>query len=96
MATLHLNLHRKWFDKIYQGLKVEEYREITPYWSKRFQDWRNKYNTVTFSNGYSKNRDQFEVELFNIKKDIGLPNWGAEEGKLYFVLSLGNLIKKNF
>ena len=36
MATLQLNLIKQWFDLTLQGIKKEEYRDITPYWAKRF------------------------------------------------------------
>ena len=35
MATLQLNLIKNWFDLTIQGVKKEEYRDITPYWAKR-------------------------------------------------------------
>ena len=34
--TIHLPIKRKWFDMILSGEKKEEYREIKPYWAKRF------------------------------------------------------------
>lgn len=36
MSTLHLTLKKKWFEMILSGEKKEEYREIKPYWEKRF------------------------------------------------------------
>lgn len=33
--TLHLILKDKWFQMYKDGLKTEEYREITPYWCNR-------------------------------------------------------------
>ena len=36
MATLQLNLIKQWFDLTLQGIKKEEYRDITPFWAKRF------------------------------------------------------------
>lgn len=33
--TLHLILKDKWFQLFKDGLKTEEYREITPYWCNR-------------------------------------------------------------
>lgn len=36
MNTHHFTLKREWFDKIHSGEKPEEYREIKPYWAKRF------------------------------------------------------------
>ena len=35
MATLQLNLIKQWFDLTLQGIKKEEYRDITPYWANR-------------------------------------------------------------
>ena len=54
--------------------------------------FRNEYSTITFSNGYAKNRRQFELELKRIKIDIGQTNWGAESDVHYFVLELGKMI----
>lgn len=34
-STLHLVLKDKWFQMFKDGLKTEEYREITPYWCNR-------------------------------------------------------------
>ena len=50
----------------------------------------NKFETITFSNGYSKDRDQFTIECLGIDIKEGNPNWGAETGKKYFVMKLGN------
>lgn len=52
-----------------------------------------KFDTITFSNGYSKKRPQFEIELKSIKIENGVLEWGAEKGKYYFVLELGDIVK---
>ena len=49
---LHLNLYRKYFDAILKGDKVVEYRDITPYWSKRLEG--RHYDIIQFRNGYAK------------------------------------------
>jgi len=36
MKTLDLVLKRRWYDLIQSGVKTEEYREIKPYWIRRF------------------------------------------------------------
>lgn len=36
---LTLPIKKKWFDMILSGEKKEEYREIKPYWDKRFETW---------------------------------------------------------
>ena len=104
--VLHLNLHRKWFDMIKSGEKTEEYRE-TRNWSKRmiFQ-WGKPipilikkkgvgYDPadiiICFSNGYSRNRDQFYCKIKYLKIDIGQclrQDWGAETDIEYFAFGL--------
>lgn len=100
--TFHLNVKRKWFDMILSGEKPEEYREIKTYWETRFwhlfpQELNGEtflpiVDSITFSNGYSKDRPQFEIELLGIEKGYGKPEWGAEPNKEYFVLKLGKLL----
>ena len=46
---------------------------------------------VTFSNGYAKDRDQFIIAWNSLDIGEGKPEWGAEKGKNYFVLELGEL-----
>lgn len=36
MKILNLILKKKWYDLIDKGVKLEEYREIKPYYSKKF------------------------------------------------------------
>ena len=46
---LHLSLKQEWFDLIKSGVKLEEYREITPYWIKRLTDiekYEHQLNTL--------------------------------------------------
>lgn len=52
------------------------------------------FDTITFSNGYKKDRPQFEIELKSIKIDTGNTRWGAIENEKYFVLELGNIIRR--
>ncbi len=117
MKTLHLNLKKKWFDMILNGIKPEEYRAITMYFinllidKTNFKDWGDndfireieyhgleilelkKYDTVTFSNGYAKNRPQFEIELLGIEIGQGREEWGAVKNEKYFVLKLNKIIR---
>jgi len=90
METLHLNLKRKWFDMIASGEKLEEYREIKPYWDRRFIDekrqnildattafeiaWKN-FNTITFKNGYQKDAPTIIVECKGIEIGKAKPEW---------------------
>ena len=57
---LHLNLYRKYFDQILKGEKTTEYREVTPYWSKRLEG--RHYDVIKFRNGYRKDAPEMVVE----------------------------------
>lgn len=83
---------------IYQGIKKEEYRELKKYWEDRLviDQALLVYDTITFSNGYRKNRQQFVIEHLSTDVKTGNPEWGAENGKEYFVLSLGKILSSNF
>lgn len=80
---------------ILSGEKKEEYREIKPYWTKRFYNILGTINSceawfsgsVIFKNGYSKNSPSIKCRV-EIVKDFGKPEWGAESGKLYYVLKI--------
>ena len=60
MKILHLNLYRKYFDQIARKHKVVEYRDITPYWSKRLEG--RHYDVIKFRNGYAKDAPEMIVE----------------------------------
>lgn len=47
------------------------------------------FTHVTFHLGYSKDRPSMTFALDKITINKGKPEWGAEEGKLYFVIHLG-------
>jgi hypothetical protein len=92
METLHLNLIKKWFDMVLSGEKKEEYRELSDYWKKRLTKVKmQNVKSITFSNGYAKDRRQMIVDLKYISIRQGLEDWGAIPGKEYFVLHLGSV-----
>lgn len=93
MKTLHLNLKKKWFDMIASGEKTTEYRQTSEYWEKRLFK---KYDTITFSNGYSKNRRQIIIQFEGIGMGTGRLDWGATSGVCYYKIRLGKIINKNF
>lgn len=106
--TLILPIKKKWFDMIRKGIKLEEYREIKPYYETRLMnafgfmlvngqivhgecvpeeiriEWPVK---VIFRNGYSRNSPQITAYC-NLKIGEGNPEWGAEPGKEYYILSI--------
>lgn len=105
MKVLHLTLKKKWFDMIASGQKPEEYREIKMYWATRLQngfpstygidtinpDWKD-YDYIHFKDGYNRPRTM-NVKFNGIKIGEGNPEWGAERGKKYFVIKLGEILK---
>lgn len=93
---LELPTKEPWYSMIFSGEKREEYREIKRYWEARFigaglLDSRGKPTgkivTIRFRNGYGKTRPSFSADVaLEIKS--GVPDWGAEEGHLYYTLNI--------
>ena len=99
---LILPTKRKWFLMILDGVKLEEYREIKPYYTRRFQtiELLDDYGLPTvnevgvmFCNGYSGNAPSF---IANVSIDIktGREDWGAEPGKEYYSLRIHQVWRK--
>jgi len=99
MKTLKLTLKKQWFDLIKSGVKLEEYREIKPYWQNRLLYWPldeiRPFSHVQFTNGYSANSPRITVECKGIWIGSGRPEWGAVEGVTYFVIELGEVLSNN-
>lgn len=121
--TLYLPLKRKWFDLIKNGEKKEEYREIKPFYIKRFIKFKplkidlindyekgfdegeingmeneltitsQKFKKVVFTLAYPSTEEKDRRIKFNnpkIRIGEGKPEWGAEPGKKYFVITWDN------
>lgn len=72
---------------IASGEKTEEYRSITPHWTKIITAiFPYKYN-VCFHRGYTKTTMTFRIE--RIDMGTGKEEWGAEPGKKYYIIVLG-------
>lgn len=97
MKDLKLVLKRKWYDMIASGEKKEEYREFTDYWKNRLLEkgsWDVRlFDTVTFYLGYAKDRPSMTFRFMALGYGEGKPEWGAEKGKEYFIIKLGERIK---
>lgn len=95
MKILHLTLKKKWFDMIESGEKKEEYREIKDYWKSRlccgFPSLYSEidFDVVSFRNGYTKDAPVINLKWEGMDVREGRPEWGAEVGKKYFVIKLG-------
>lgn len=97
MKTLTLSLKRQWFEKIKSGEKKEEYREKSEYWQRRLyrsidaNDAEFKqFDRLVFTLGYQNAGDKERRLVFKnprIRIGQGRPEWGAEQGKNYFVIT---------
>lgn len=85
---LHLTLKKKWFDMISQNIKLEEYREIKPYWEKRLKKYINykKPFNIIFRNGYSKLSPVIKKRCAGIRIDNPRPEWSDGVKEKCFVL----------
>lgn len=89
---IHLVLKGHWYDMIVSGEKKEEYREGKAYWEKRIWNVRKMIRSVVFHRGY--NGATTEVECKGIDIGFGKEEWGAVPGKIYYVISLGEIMKE--
>lgn len=98
---LVLPIKKKWFDMIKSGKKKEEYREIKPYYDKRFGNillgysldnvkaelYENIEFSILFRNGYKHNSPSLKCKC-QLKIGQGKEEWGAEQGKEYYILKI--------
>lgn len=97
---LVLPIKKKWFDMIKAGEKLEEYREIKPYYDKRLLNYFehtdygsfiviNPYNEkqIILRNGYNKESPSL-LCLCTLDMGTGKEEWGAEENKKYYILRI--------
>ncbi len=92
---LTLPIKKQWFDMIKSGEKKEEYRELKPYYDRRFTYYDKDLSEVfikgamqiIFRNGYRKDSPKIKC-LVNIDIGSGNPEWGATPNKEYYVLKI--------
>lgn len=78
---------------IESGEKLEEYRDITPYYGVRFRNvpkfpYKGKeYFYVILRRGYRKNSPIIVIACW-LDKGTGETRWGAEPGKEYYRLHI--------
>lgn len=94
---LTLPMQKKWWLMIYNNKKPEEYREIGPYWKKRFktiglldengEPVKGAVADVILMNGYREKAPQMQARV-TLKIRTGEEKWGAAPGKEYYVLTI--------
>lgn len=94
--ALILPIKGEWFGKIDRREKSEEYREIKPYWTKRLRNAgmldaegkpTGKLGEAILSCGYRPENPRMWIR-YVLRIGEGRPEWGAEPGKLYYVLGI--------
>ena len=84
--VLHLVLKRKYFERIYNKTKKVEYRDLTPYWSRRLEG--KNFTHIKFQLAYSKNPPTMLVEIL----DRNIVDY---KGKKSYAFDLGKIIEVN-
>lgn len=89
---LILPIKKRWFEMIKSGEKMEEYREFKKYYHTRFKkifglDYKDKIAEIIFRSGYSKMSPKIKCRC-KLRIGQGKPEWGAEEGKEYYILEI--------
>ena len=88
LSILILPIKRYWLNKIASREKLEEYRNITPYYEKRLGKYMDyPYFFVGLRAGYNM-ASPFIVCRCRLRKGEGFEKWGAEKGKRYYVLEI--------
>lgn len=90
MRVLHLILKKRWFDMIASGEKLEEYREIKPFWDARFKE--KDFDVIQLRNGYAKHAPIMIVDFLGMEIGRGKKKWGGGGDKDLYVLRLGKIL----
>jgi len=80
-----------WGGRLTKLINFEYIDDMELYWGNNNQIFKH-YDTITFSNGYAKDRSQFIIELKAIVVGCGSQKWGAKDGEKYFILILGKIL----
>lgn len=99
--TLHLVIKDKWFQMYKDGLKTEEYREITPYWCNRLLGpvplgldfWKNElegYSSAIMCSSFALN--QFLIKGFGLRRDFRFVTFHRGYSKETLTFLLDNLL----
>lgn len=87
MSVLTLPLNGVYFDQIRDGSKVEEFRLVTPFWSKRLEG--RTYDRIVLTRGYPP-RDDRTRRLERswrgfTRKTITHPHFGPEPVEVFAI-----------
>lgn len=79
------------------GEKKEEYREKSDFYTARLKKYLNAPTPVVIRlrNGYKRDSPFIDI-LVNINLGQGRIEWGAEQGKIYYVLKINTVFLGGF
>ena len=87
----------EWYDRIMDGTKCEEYREIKPYWTVRLRNaglldedgnvLPGVIGQAVIHAGYRPDSRKGFIR-FLLRKGQGRSEWGAEPGREYYILGI--------
>ena len=86
-----------WFQRLYSKQAIQHFAECWDnYGGCMHDEWFNEFQSfdqVSANNGYAKDCPNVSWQHKGIRIGQGNPEWGAEPGKDYFILDIGNIIK---
>lgn len=88
-----LPINEKWFCMIATGVKLEEYRALTPYYDRLFSKYEGKRIVYCLRNGYQADSPRLVVTVIPHRGLTGNEDWGAEPGHKYWVLQIVKVIQ---
>lgn len=87
MAVLFLYVKGIYFDQIVSGEKIEEYRLVSPFWSKRLEG--RDYASIEIMNGYPSKSDtsrRIKRPWRGVRKTTVVhPHFGTEPVEVYAI-----------
>jgi len=86
--NLQMSLKTKWFEMTKDGIKTEDYREITPYWAKRLFLYQGE--------PLKNNLDDLEIEIICEELNNAINCFGELDEEIAFVFDNWYLTFKNF
>jgi hypothetical protein len=81
-TILHLVLKEKYFKRIYEGTKKQEYRDCSAHWNRRLQGQHHTH--IKFQLAYSKNPPTMIVEVLD-------RNVIERKGEFVYCFELGDI-----
>lgn len=85
---LTMPIKREWYNMIWHGKKLEEYRANTPYYAARFAKYAGRIIKVRLRNGYRDWDRTMEVTVRPVLRNGAKPEWGGDPDEVCWVLEI--------